>query len=53
MTFSSNQNSNNSVDKGDDIVLPGPFNLVEDVVQFNGALIRPPKECTIGKWGHI
>ena len=49
-----NENSENKlneviVDKQKEIVLPGQFNLVEDVLMFNDAMMRPPKECTLGK----
>jgi len=33
----------------EDFLIPGQFNLVEDAVMFNGAMMRPPKECTLGK----
>ena len=41
------------IDKQEEILLPGKFNLVEDAVVFNGALMRPPKECTLGKTSHV
>jgi len=33
----------------EEVILPGRFNLVEDAARFNGAMMRPPKECTLGK----
>ncbi len=33
----------------DDQTLPGPYNLLEDADIYSSALIRPTKECTLGK----
>ena len=31
------------------VLLPGKYNLVEDAAKYNGAMQRPPKECTLGR----
>ncbi len=33
----------------DDQPLPGPYNLLEDAYMHSNALVRPTKECTLGK----
>ena len=47
MTVVDKQQASNK--QQEEILLPGQFNLVEDAVMFNGAMMRPPKECTLGK----
>lgn len=37
------------IDEQEEILLPGQFNLLEEISQFNGAMRRPQKKCTLGK----
>ena len=41
------------IDEQEDIPLPGQFNLLEDAAQFNGAMRRPQKKCTLGKYVNV
>lgn len=34
----------------DDSILPGLYNLLTDSLHHSNALIRPTKECTLGKY---
>ena len=41
------------IDEEEDITLPGQFNLLEDAAQLNGAMRRPQKKCTLGKYVNV
>ena len=49
LVVNDNEKRESIIDDQEEILLPGQFNLLEDAAQFNGAMRRPQKNCTLGK----